>query len=185
MKALTMRGTARRLAVSLGLAGLLASPAALAGLGDDAIAGGGEILVTFVSSEANYNSLILVNSGVPFFPNHTTAPGDTVSIGTFAAGTILDFALMVTTTGQTFHTGPASGNPDSLIHADVTYDFGTPGTTRVSFEDVLGGGDMDYDDYIFTFRSVTAIPEPATNVLMLAGLMAVAWLSRRRKSTRF
>jgi hypothetical protein len=63
----------------------------------------------------------------------------------------------------------------------VTYDFGTPGTTRVSFEDVLGGGDMDYDDYIFTFRSVTAIPEPETNVLMLAGLMAVAWLSRRRK----
>jgi len=72
-----MFGTGRRFAVSLGLAGLLASPAALAGLGDDAIAGGGEILVTFVSSNASYNSLILVNSGVPFFPNHTTAPGDT------------------------------------------------------------------------------------------------------------
>jgi len=180
-----MFGTGRRFAVSLGLAGLLASPAALAGLGDDAIAGGGEILVTFVSSNASYNSLILVNSGVPFFPNHTTAAGDTFSIGTFTAGTILDFALMVTTTGQTFHTGPAAGNPDSLIHAGVTYDFGTPGTTLVSFEDILGGGDQDYNDYVFTFRSVTAVPEPETNVLMLAGLMAVAWLSRRRKRTRF
>jgi len=180
-----MLGFARRFAAPLALAGLLASPAALAGLGDDAIAGGGEILVTFESSEANYNSLILVNSGVPFFPNHSTAPGDTFSIGTFDAGTILDFALMVTSTGQTYHTGPAAGNPDSLIHADVTYNFGTPGTTRVSFEDVFGGGDQDYNDYIFTFRSVTAVPEPATNVLMLAGLVAVGWLSRRRKNTRF
>jgi len=67
----------------------------------------------------------------------------------------------------------------------VTYDFGTPGTTLVSFEDILGGGDQDYNDYVFTFRSVTAVPEPETNVLMLAGLMAVAWLSRRRKRTRF
>ena len=180
-----MLGFARRFAAPLALAGLLASPVALAGLGDDAIAGGGEILVTFESSEANYNSLILVNSGVPFFPNHSTAPGDTFSIGTFDAGTILDFALMVTSTGQTYHTGPAAGNPDSLIHADVTYNFGTPGTTRVSFEDVFGGGDQDYNDYIFTFRSVTAVPEPATNVLMLAGLVAVGWLSRRRKNTRF
>ena len=180
-----MLGIARRFAIPLALAGLLASPVALAGLGDEAIAGGGEILVTFESSEANFNSLILVNSGVPFFPNHSTAPGDTFSIGTFVAGTILDFALMVTSTGQTYHTGPAAGNPDSLIHADVTYNFGTPGTTRVSFEDVFGGGDKDYDDYVFTFRSVTAVPEPATNVLMLAGLVAVGWLSRRRKNTRF
>jgi hypothetical protein len=176
---------ARRFAVSLGLAGLLASPAAFAGLGDDAIAGGGEIIVTFVGSEASFNSLILVNSGVPFFPNHSTAPGATFSIGTFAAGTVLDFALMVTTTGNTFHTGPAAGNPDGLAHAVVTYDSGTPGNTLVGFEDILGGGDRDYDDYIFSFKRVTAVPEPETNVLMLAGLMAVAWLARRRKSTRF
>jgi len=177
--------TARRFAISLGLAGLLASPAAFAGPGDDAIAGGGEIIVTFEGASASFDSLILVNSGVPFFPNHGTAVGDTFSIGTFAAGTVLDFALMVVNTGNTFHTGPAAGNPDSLIHADVTYNFGTPGTTRVSFEDVFGGGDQDYNDYIFTFRSVTAVPEPATNVLMLAGLVAVGWLSRRRKNTRF
>jgi hypothetical protein len=177
--------TARRFAIFLGLAGLLASPAALAGLGDDAIAGGDEIIVTFVSSSANYNSLILVNSGVPFFPNHSTSPGDTFSIGSFAAGTVLDFALMVTSTGNLFHTGPAAGNPDGLAHAVVTYNAGMPGRTVVSFEDILGGGDKDYNDYIFSFRSVTAVPEPETGVLMLAGLMAVTWLARRRKSTRF
>ena len=177
--------TARRFAIFLGLAGLLASPAALAGLGDDAIAGGDEIIVTFVSSSANYNSLILVNSGVPFFPNHSTSPGDTFSIGSFAAGTVLDFALMVTSTGNLFHTGPAAGNPDGLAHAVVTYNAGMPGRTVVSFEDILGGGDKDYNDYIFSFKSVTAVPEPETSVLMLAGLMAVGWLARRRKSTRF
>ena len=98
---------------------------------------------------------------------------------------MLDFALLVITTGNVFHTGPAAGNPDGLAHAVVTYDFLTPGTTLVSFEDVLGGGDKDYNDFIFAFKSVTAVPEPETNVLMLAGLMAVAWLARRRKSMRF
>ena len=176
--------TARRFAVSLGLASLLASPAALAGPGDPAIAGGGEIVVTFESASAAFDSLILVNGGVPFFPNHATAPGSTVSIGTFAAGTVLDFALMVVNTGNVFHTGPAAGNPDGVIHAVVTYNFGAPGTTRVGFEDILGGGDLDYNDYIFSFRSVAAVPEPETNVLMLAGLMAVAWLARRRRSAR-
>jgi len=177
--------TARRFAISLGLAGLLASPAAFAGPGDDAIAGGGEIIVTFEGASASFDSLILVNSGVPFFPNHGTAVGDTFSIGTFAAGTVLDFALMVVNTGNTFHTGPAAGNPDGVIHAVVTYNAGSPGRTLVGFEDILGGGDKDYNDYIFSFKSVTAVPEPETNVLMLAGLMAVAWLARRRKSMRF
>jgi hypothetical protein len=173
---------ARRFAISLGLAGLLASPAAFAGPGDDAIAPGGEIIVTFESSSASFSSLILVNSGVPFFPNHSTAPGTTFSIGAFAAGTVLDFALMVNSTGNTFHTGPAAGNPDGLIHAVVTYNSGSPGNTLVSFEDILGGGDMDFNDYIFSFKSVTAVPEPETYVLMLAGLMAIARLARRRKS---
>jgi hypothetical protein len=172
--------TARRFAFP-GVGGPAASPAALAGLGDDALAGGDEIIVTFIDSDANFNSLVLVNSGVPFFPNHSCcAP----HIGTFAAGTS-HFGLMVTSTGNTFHTGPAAGNPDGLAHAVVTYNAGTPGTTLVAFEDILGGGDKDYNDYIFSFRSVTAVPEPETSVLMLAGLMAVAWLSRRRKSTRF
>jgi len=177
--------TARRFAISLGLAGLLASPAAFADLGDPAIAGGGEITVTFESASALYDSLILINKGVPFFPDHATAHGTTLSIGTFAAGTVLDFALLVTNTGNVFHTGPAAGNTDGLAHAVVTYNYLTPGTTLVSFEDILGGGDKDYNDFVFSFRSVSLAPEPETNVLMLAGLMAVAWLARRRKSTRF
>ena len=98
---------------------------------------------------------------------------------------MLDFGLLVITTGNVFHSGAAAGNPDGLAHAVVTYNFGSPGNTLVAFEDKLGGGDKDYNDYIFSFRSVTAVPEPETNVLMLAGLMAVAWLARRRKSARF
>jgi hypothetical protein len=179
--------TARRLAVSLGLAGLLASPAALAGLGDPAIAGGGEIVVTFESAAAAFDSILFTINGIPvsLFPDHATAHGATAHVGTFLAGTVLDFGLLVTTTGNLFHSGPAAGNPDGLAHAVVTYNYLTPGNTLVAFEDKLGGGDKDYNDYIFSFKSVTAVPEPETSVLMLAGLMAVAWLARRRKSTRF
>ena len=179
--------TARRLAVSLGLIGLMASPAAFAGLGDDALAPGGQIDATFESASASFDSMIITINGIPLplFQNHSTAPGTTASIGTFAAGTVLDFALRVITTGNVFRTGAAAGNPDGLAHAIVTYDHLTPGNTLVAFEDIFGGGDEDYNDFVFSYRSAVAVPEPETNVLMLAGLMAVAWLARRRKSTRF
>jgi hypothetical protein len=179
--------TARRFAVSLGLAGLLASPAALAGLGDPALAPGGEVVATFEGASASFDSMVIMVNGVPIplFLNHSTLFGTTAYVSTFAAGTVLDFALLVTTTGNVFHSGPAAGNPDGLAHAVVTYNYLTPGNTLVAFEDILGGGDKDYNDYVFSFKSVTAIPEPESSMLMLAGLMAVAWLARRRKSTRF
>jgi hypothetical protein len=45
--------------------------------------------------------------------------------------------------------GPASRNPDGIAHAEVT-ETGER-TFLVGFEDVLGGGDRDYDDNIFQF----------------------------------
>jgi hypothetical protein len=40
--------------------------------------------------------------------------------------------------------------------------------------------DGDYDDFIVGLK-VTAVPEPETYALMLAGLGAVGFLSRRRR----
>ena len=180
-----MSQTLTRLGAAVGLAAVLAAPQAQAGIGDSLVASGGNIVIRFEGTAASYDSLISVNGGAEVFPNHSTSVGDTLDLGFFAAGTPLDIVLHVVTTGDFFHTGAAAGNPDGLVHANVVYDFGEPGRTFVGFEDIFGGGDLDYDDHMFSFTNIKpAIPEPGTYALMLAGLGVVGFIGRRRKAAR-
>jgi hypothetical protein len=50
------------------------------------------------------------------------------------------------------------------------------------FEDLKGGGDLDYDDIQFVFANVRAvIPEPATWALLITGFGMVGLAVRRRR----
>lgn len=69
-----------------------------------------------------------------------------------------------------FFTGPASRNPDNLVHALFT-DLGD-GWIRVGFEDLLDGGDFDFNDAQFN------VPEPSS--LLIFGLGIVGLRLRRR-----
>ncbi len=139
------------------------------------------------------------------FHNHQTAPFTQVALGTFSAGTELIFRNHVVNTSDDFFTGPAARNPDSLAHAQVTLvtnaqvalfesinsipantllrGNGANPVAFVGFEDLLGGGDLDFNDLTYLFNNVTsAIPEPSQALLFLAGLVLIGAMIPRDRT---
>jgi hypothetical protein len=62
------------------------------------------------------------------------------------------FAIRVLETGDDFYTGPGSRNLDGIPHATV--DWLTPRIANLGFEDLIGGGDLDYNDAMFQIVGV-------------------------------
>ncbi len=101
------------------------------------------------------------------------------------------FSIDVTNTGDRFFS-KRSLNPDGITHifsapcAGGLVDPGgiIPAGTFMGVEDLLGGGDADYDDlkYVFTNLSRGVVPEPATWALLIAGFGLVGWSLRRRRA---
>jgi len=138
------------------------------------------------------STLFLEGRNGAIFNNFTSTVGSTVDLGTFAAGTELIFRLDVLA-GQvngtniaaaSYFTGPADRNFDNAPHAAVN---STAGGAFVGFEDLPATTplrDNDYDDLIFSFTNTaaaSAVPEPATWGLMLAGFALTGTALRRRR----
>jgi hypothetical protein len=143
----------------------------------------GPFVATFLGSSAGlFNTVFFVNNGTEtkLFDKSTPA-GTTVDLGSFAAGTELTFRLFVQQTAQSFFTGPASANFDNFQHARV--DVSTfPGSWLVGFEDLLRGGDKDFNDLVFTVAPADAsTPLPGAALLLLSGIAGAAGVSRLRK----
>ena len=119
-----------------------------------------------VSNIANYGS---VTVNISLLPSELSA---------FVPGDELVFAIEVLFTGDIFFMGPASRNPDNVVHA--TANALASGDVEIAFEDFFGGGDLDYDDARFAITSGASIPEPATGVLLGLGLAGIA-IGRRRR----
>ncbi len=151
---------------------------------------GGTVQVTFLDYVAGYhNAAYFVTAVSPiggtFLFQREDAFGTTVQLpGSFAAGEELIFRLDVDEDNngsieQSYYSGDSLRNPDSIAHASVEAWSGN--TTRVGFEDIFGGGDLDFDDMVF---SVTVVPEPASLVAwtLIGTAFGVGAWKRRRKA---
>lgn len=139
-----------------------------------------EVTVTFDGYSAAYTSQLFLDtpSGTTdvLFTNKTAQVGSTLTLGTFAAGTELIFRLFVQDTGRSYFTGSAAANPDTVVHAQVETDGAS---AAFGFEDLFGGGDRDYNDFLFSVNARAVPDHAATGALLALGLGALA-LARRR-----
>ena len=142
----------------------------------------GDIYGYFAGATAGYDSkLSLSINGIQsneFIHNHLSISGDEVNFGYAHAGDIIVFKLEVLTTGDTFYSTP-SLNPDSLDHMRYAqHDH----FLFLGFEDLLGGGDLDFDDNNAFFTNISAVPEPEPYMMFLVALLLITLGMKREIS---
>jgi hypothetical protein len=153
-----------------------AAGAAQAQPGGQFFSTGGMVHVEILPSTAGFSSeLHLYSPGGDTFIGLNSDVGLTADLGPFTLGDELIFGIFVRDTGDTFVMGPGSRNADGVPHNVITpisltsYDVG--------FEDLFGGGDLDYDDNNFRFTGQLV---PAPGGLTLLGVGALGLRRRRR-----
>jgi hypothetical protein len=155
--------------------------------GTSLVATGGEVIAFFAGSSAGFDGTLRFASHyccTEIFHNHATAVGTSISLGTYAAGMTLVFREHVITTGDNWLTGQAGRNVDKVVHSGTgrwAADASIPvNGTYVGFEDLFGGGDLDYNDLKFVLTSVRPhavyVSEAPTALLLLVGLLVCVGL---------
>jgi len=128
-------------------------------------------------------------------PSEPLLPGDFVDLGTYNAGTKLNFFIISNGANggsSVFSSAGAASNPDDFQHVGMFTPnmFAVPQLNSpyifVTFEDLYGGGDKDYNDVVFAFNvgaatvhSLLATPEPSM-YLTLGGFLAMGIWAKRR-----
>jgi hypothetical protein len=146
------------------------------------VSGPATVTYEYVGSESGYNTSLFAS----FFSGTglVTENAGSRAVGTVNAGGLLDFSFR-DGTGSSLHNSlgasfTGASNPSFLI---LGSNVATSGQTSylLGYNDSFRG-DADFDDIVVKV-SVSPIPEPSTYALMLAGLAAVGFVARRRRSS--
>jgi hypothetical protein len=140
----------------------------------------GEVILTFLSKQAYFSTDVsLQGSPTTIFNNQTAVGGTTYSLGSFQEGAEIVFSFFVNTTGETFLSGAAINNTDNTAHTAYQQEVNS---VLVGFEDIVLGGDKDYNDIIFSVSnaSISPIPEPGIASMLATGLMLLGFSSRKK-----
>jgi hypothetical protein len=140
-----------------------------------------------------------MGTGAMTISRPSTVPVGAVNEGTFAGITTSGFGFYIQPAGDV----PSGGNPinyptyyilDQLnggLAQMVAFRNPTANRWTLAFEDTpirnaTGGlnGDYDYNDFIFQIESITPVPEPMTLLLLGLGLLGVAGIRRKFKSSK-
>ena len=119
----------------------------------------GNVFAEYLGSQAGYYNTLYFE-GRKLFSKYSR-PDTPLDLGSFSAGDELTFELFVRQTGTTFHSGGGDTNPDGLAHFRAYSAVDGDGyLTTVGVEDQLGGGDLDFNDFMFSLTNVID-PPPA------------------------
>ena len=132
------------------------------------------------------------SSGSTRTSNDPLLAGDFVDLGTFSAGTALDFFLIAdgANGGKQFFSTQQSLNSDGLVHAVSLAQDGSA-YLIYGFEDLFGGGDRDYNDLVFAVEIGRAninnlaglgAPEPSMAAGALFSLCGLGFIRRRKNA---
>lgn len=73
-------------------------------------------------------------------------------------------------------------NTDTVKIGNLSPGLWTNNEYILAWEDLSGGGDMDFQDMVLMVESVNPIPEPGTILLLGGGLLGLAYIKRRRQA---
>ena len=130
-------------------------------------------------------------SGAKRTSSEPLLPGDFVELGTVKGGTKLDFFLIANGAlgGKDVFSTDQSVNPDAINHV-VAFSGLSGSYLLIGFEDLLKGGDRDFNDVLIAVEigaanlaALTATPEPAT-LAILPMFLGLGWWAKRRRDQR-
>lgn len=145
----------------------------------------GEVGAYFAGQSADYDNLAgiifddRVVSPLPtndpvFINNHVSSIGDYTSFGTGVKGESVLFYDFILNTLDTWYSSTTmnSDGQNHLFYSPFNLPDGTS-ALLIGFEDLKGGGDLDFNDTMMIFTNVSPVPEPSTYLMMAIGLIVL------------
>ena len=113
-----------------------------------------QAVVTLVSSDTSYQDELWIDAPeTALLARAWRDPMGTASLlGPYRTESELVFGIRPLDTGDHWQSGPATRNVDGVVHVAVTYEGDC--SWLIGFEDLYGGGDLDYNDVVLRVQGM-------------------------------